>query len=69
MFSLMPNQYADMCKGTCLDRNVLLIKCDAVSAEIALVPPAFTAAPLGAVKILIVYLHHLAERGTSLYSV
>lgn len=34
---LIPNQYPDMCNRTCLDRNVLLIKCDAVSAEIAVV--------------------------------
>ncbi len=32
---LIPNQYPDMCKRTCLDHNALLIKCDAVSAEIA----------------------------------
>lgn len=64
----MPNQYADMCKRTCLDRNVLLIKCDAVSAEIALVP-AFTPASLGVVEILIGYLHHLMARRMSLHSV
>lgn len=34
---LIPNQYHDMCNRTCFDRNVLLIKCDAVSAQIAVV--------------------------------
>lgn len=34
---LIENQYRDTCKRTCLDHNALLIKCDAVSAAIAVV--------------------------------
>ncbi len=34
---LIPNQYPDMRNQTCFDRNALLIKCDSVSAEIAVV--------------------------------
>lgn len=34
---LMQNQYGDMFSWTCLDRNVLLIKCGAASAEFAVV--------------------------------
>ena len=35
VYPVIPNQYHDMCSRTCLDRNVLLIKRDAVSTEIA----------------------------------
>lgn len=62
---LMPNQYVDMCNRTCFDRNVLLIKCDAVSAEIAVcrVHGSFTWPK----KILRVYLYHLTLYRTPLF--
>lgn len=67
VFPLIPNQYLDTCNQTCLDRNVLLIKCDAVSAEIAVVP--LFVATLRGQWILIVYLYHLKLHRTSLCSV
>lgn len=64
---LIPNQYHDMCNRTCLDRNVLLIKCDAVSAEIAVVLCS-RQLYLASENIDSLYLYHLTLYRASLSS-